>query len=115
LLSPALRWDSNWFLTVTLHGYDDPQPWRTAFFPLYPLTVRAVGEPIDLLGLFDGHEYELAGILVSLAAMLAGLYLLHRLTAVELGPRAADNTVLLFAFFPTSFYLSAISEAFGAA
>jgi Mannosyltransferase (PIG-V) len=112
LLSPARRWDSGWFLTIAAEGYDAPVPWRTAFFPGYPLLIRGVGEPIDLLGFAGEHAFELAAVLVSLAALLAALYFLHRLTEIELGPQAADNAVLLFAFFPTSFFLSAIySEA----
>jgi hypothetical protein len=107
LLSPARRWDAGWFLAVAQGGYDVPEP-RTAFFPLYPLLIRVVGEPIDTLGLAGGHAFELAGVLVSLGAFMAALYLLHRLTDLELGARAADTAVLLVALFPTSFFLSAI-------
>lgn len=107
LLSPARRWDSGWFLSIAQGGYDVPEP-RTAFFPLYPLLIRLVGEPIDALGLAGAHSFELAGVLVSLVALMVGLYLLHRLTDLELGPKAADNAVALMAVFPMSFYFSAI-------
>jgi hypothetical protein len=107
LLSPARRWDSGWFLSIAQSGYDVPQP-RTSFFPLYPLLIRVIGEPIDAVGLVDPHAFELAGVLVSLVAFLVALYLLHRLTDVELGPQAADNAVALLALFPTAFFFSAI-------
>jgi hypothetical protein len=107
LLSPARRWDAGWFLSIVQGGYDVPEP-RTAFFPLYPLLIRAVGEPIDALGLVGGHAFELAGVLISLVALMAALYVMHRLTEVEFGPKAADNAVLLLALFPTSFFFSAI-------
>jgi hypothetical protein len=107
LLSPASRWDSGWFLAIASDGYGGAEP-RTAFFPLYPLLIRLVGEPIDALGLAGAHSFELAGVLVSLVAFVVALYLLHRLTDLELGPEAADNTVLLVALFPMSFYFSAI-------
>jgi len=107
LLSPARRWDSGWFLSVAQGGYDVPEP-RTPFFPLYPLLIRVVGEPIDALGFAGSHAFELAGVLVSLVAFMAALYLVHRLTDIELGPKAADNAVALLAFFPMSFYFSAI-------
>jgi hypothetical protein len=107
LLSPARRWDSGWFLSIALGGYDVPEP-RTAFFPLYPLMIRIVGEPIDALGLAGAHAFEVAGILVSLVAFMAALYLLHRLVSLELGSASADAAVLLLALFPTSFYFSAI-------
>jgi hypothetical protein len=107
LLSPARRWDSGWFLSVALGGYDVPEP-RTAFFPLYPLLIRVVGEPIDALGLAGAHAFEVAGIVVSLVSFMAALYLLHRLVTLELGTAAADASVLLLALFPASFYFSAI-------
>ncbi|MEA2361454.1 MAG: hypothetical protein QOD71_599 [Thermoleophilaceae bacterium] len=107
LLSPARRWDSGWYLGIAQSGYDGPQP-RTAFFPLYPLLTRIVGEPIDALGLAGLHSLEIAGVLVSLAALIVALYLLHRLTDLEMGADAADNTVLLVALFPMSFFFSAI-------
>jgi Mannosyltransferase (PIG-V) len=80
----------------------------TAFFPLYPLLIRALGEPIDALGPPRDYSFKLAGVFVSLAAFIVALYLLHRLTELELGRRAADNAVALLALFPTSLYFSAI-------
>ena len=102
LVGPATRWDSQWFLLIAKDGYVDDD--RTAFFPLYPLLAHIVGIPLasPLLG----------GIVVSFAAFLVALYLLHRLTALELGPEYARTAVLLCAFFPMSFYFSAVySEA----
>ena len=100
LLSPARRWDAGWILNIAANGYDQSSPSATAFFPLYPLAVRIVGEPLG--------SFEWAGVLVSCGALLVALYLLHRLTELEIGRAAADRTVLLVAFFPMSFYLSAI-------
>jgi hypothetical protein len=111
LLSPVNRWDAGWYLAIAEDGYDLPDA-RPAFFPLYPLLIRLVGTPIDALGVEQGRAFELAGVLISLVAFLVGLQLLHRLTEIELGLEAANNTVLLLAFFPMSFYFSAIySEA----
>jgi Mannosyltransferase (PIG-V) len=100
LESPARRWDAGWFLSVAQSGYDRPSPSATAFFPLYPLSIRVVGE-------FVG-SFTLAGVIVSLAAFWIALYLLHRLTALEVGEAAADRAVSLLAFFPTAFYFSAV-------
>src|SRR4051794_7570853 len=65
LLSPADRWDSGWFLDIAQGGYNVTEP-RTAFFPLYPLLIRVVGEPIDTLGVVGTHSFQLAGVLISL-------------------------------------------------
>jgi hypothetical protein len=108
LVSPASQWDAGWFVPIAQQGYEARAPDSMAFFPLYPLLIRIVGEPIDALGLAGAHSFELAGTLVSLCALIVALYLLHRLTDLELGARAADNAVALLALFPTSFYLSAI-------
>jgi hypothetical protein len=100
LLSPFDRWDAGWFLSIAEHGYNQPTPNATAFFPLYPLSIRVVAE---LLG-----SFEWAGVLVSAGALMGALYLLHRLAELEIGRRAADRTLLILALYPMSFYLSAI-------
>jgi hypothetical protein len=101
LLAPADRWDAGWFLAIAEDGYDvGEDSSRAAFFPLYPLAVRIVAEPFD--------TFDVAGVLVSLVALFVALYLLYRLTELELGTEAAANAVLLLAFFPTAYYFSAI-------
>lgn len=102
LVAPFARWDSVWFLAIAGDGYDGGA--RAAFFPLYPLLVGGVGTVLgsDLV----------AGVLVSLVAMLAALVALHRLVSLDFGDRVARGAVLAVAFFPMSFFLSAVySEA----
>lgn len=102
LVAPAARWDSVWYLSIAHDGYGDAA--RTAFFPLYPLLARVAGWPLG--------STLLGGVLVSLAALLVALYLLHRLATLELGRQHARPVVLLTAFFPTAFFFSAVySEA----
>jgi Mannosyltransferase (PIG-V) len=112
LVTPAYRWDAAFYVGIALEGYngvvEHTSVAAVVFFPLYPLLIRVVGEPIDALGLAGAYSFELAGVLVSLAAFMVALYLVHRLTDLELGPRAADNAVALLALFPISFFFSAI-------
>src|SRR5919205_2114496 len=42
VLAPLARWDSVWYLTIADSGYGGSTA-RAAFFPLYPLLVRALG------------------------------------------------------------------------
>src|SRR5215210_8188518 len=63
LLAPLARWDSVWYLRIADSGYGDSAP-RAAFFPLYPLLVRAVG---TILGGSHG-ALLVAAYLVSLTA-----------------------------------------------
>jgi hypothetical protein len=99
VLAPLARWDSVWYLRIADSGYGDSAP-RAAFFPLYPLLVRAVATPLG------GSEAALlvAAYALSLAAFLAALFLLHRLTEFELGRRLARPTLLLLAVFPAAVY-----------
>lgn len=101
LVGPSARWDSVWYLRIAEHGYNDAAPHaRAAFYPLYPELMRGVGWVV-------GSPLT-AGIVISLACFLLALVLLHRLAALELGPRDARGTVLLVAFFPTAFFFSAV-------
>jgi hypothetical protein len=102
VLAPLARWDSVWYLRIADSGYGDSTA-RAAFFPLYPLLVRSVGT------LFGGSHAALlaAAYLVSLAAFLAALVLLHRLTELELGRRLGRPVLLLLAVFPAAVYFGA--------
>lgn len=101
LVSPAARWDAFWYLRIATDGYGTPDDHaQAAFYPLYPLLLRAggwvVGSPLA------------AGMLISLACFLGALVLLHRLAALELGESVARPTVLLVAFFPSALFFSAV-------
>lgn len=98
LAAPAVRWDSIHYLGIAQHGYTSMS--ATVFFPVYPMLVHLVG---DVLGSEAG-----AGVVVSLVALLVALVLMHRLTTLELGRRAADVTVGLLAFAPLSLFFSAV-------
>jgi hypothetical protein len=101
-LSPLARWDSVWYLRVANDGYPDGGP-EAAFFPLYPLLARGVGE----LGGGSHGAVLIGAYLVSLAAFLAALALLYKLVSLELGRRLAKPTLLLLALFPGALYFGA--------
>src|SRR6185437_16200555 len=105
LAAPAARWDSAWYLVIAHQGYRPDlghfTAARTAFFPLYPLSIRALT--------WLGSPPVLAGVLLSLAALAVALYGIHRLTAIEIGSiDAARLAVLATAFAPMAFFLSAV-------
>ncbi len=138
LAAPAARWDASWYLVIAHYGYRPDlgafTASRAAFFPLYPLGLRGLSE----LGL----PPVLAGVALSVAALALALYGIHRLTMLEAergdargrdeaiaagsgearprrvlarageGPAVARLAVLLSAFAPMAFFLSAVySEA----
>ncbi|MGH3793266.1 MAG: hypothetical protein ACRDSP_00065 [Pseudonocardiaceae bacterium] len=105
-------WDGNWYLAIARHGYLGVDPsmadaygHRTAttsmaFFPGYPLLVRAVAP------LFAG-DYLVAGVVVSTVAGVAAAYGLHRLARMVTGSdRAALLTVVMFAAAPMAIVYS---------
>jgi hypothetical protein len=98
LVGPGARWDSVWFLTIADQGYTSDE--RVAFFPLYPLALHMLG--------WGDRSRIVAGIVLSTALLLVALVLLHRLTALELGPAAAGPAVMALAFFPMAFFFSAV-------
>ena len=101
-LGALARWDATWYLSIAQSGYGGGSRAGTAFFPLYPLTVRA-----GALGLDSGWALLLSAYAVSAAALLAALVLLHRLVELELGLRFARPVLLLVALWPASFFFSA--------
>jgi hypothetical protein len=103
LASPLAHWDAVWYLTIANRGYDGADSPRHAFFPLYPLLSRGLAE----LGGGGAAAVLIAAYAVALAAFFAALVLLHRLTALELGRRAAWPTLLLLCVFPASLYFGA--------
>jgi mannosyltransferase PIG-V len=103
VLSPLAHWDAVWFLNIAGTGYVDADSPRTAFFPLYPLLTRALGE----LGGGGRGALLIAAYAVSLGALMGALYLLHRLVELELGRELAAPTLLLVCVFPASFFFGA--------
>jgi mannosyltransferase PIG-V len=99
LVSPLARWDSRWYLWIAHSGYDH-DALRTTFFPLYPLMVRGVG--------FVVRSDLIAGMLISLACFIVALVLLYRLTELEFDSERARVCVMLVAFCPMAYYLSAV-------
>ncbi|HXJ65541.1 MAG TPA: hypothetical protein VNN79_17435, partial [Actinomycetota bacterium] len=93
------RADGLWFLRIADGGYAAGDG-SAAFFPLYPLAIRAVS------WLLGGHPLP-ASLLVSNLSFLGALIVLYRLTAREISVGAARTTVLLLALFPTSFFFFA--------
>jgi hypothetical protein len=100
LLSPLARWDATWFLGIADDGYT--QELDTAFFPLYPLLVRALVAPFASEGALLVSAY-----VVSLACFLGALLLLERLVELELGRKTAVAAVWLLALFPAAVYFGA--------
>jgi mannosyltransferase PIG-V len=102
VLSPLARWDAAWYLRIAEGGYAGSDV-RAAFFPLYPLLVRAVATPFGA----SPEALLVAAYVVALAAFLGALVLLHRLVSLELGRPLARPALLLLAVFPAAVFFGA--------
>ena len=91
------RWDSGHFVEIATKGYD--APYRTAFFPLFPLLERALA--------FLTHDPFVAGLVIANLAGLGMLTVLYRLVARDFDAGLAYRTVLYFSVFPTAFFFAA--------
>lgn len=95
------RWDATWYLSIAQSGYGGGGL-HPAFFPLYPVAVRAAA-----FGASSGAPLLLAGYAVSALALLVALTLLHRLVELELGARFGRPVLMLVALWPASVFFSA--------
>ncbi len=96
-LAPWDHWDSEWLLKVATHGYGEAN--TAAFFPLYPMLVRA----LDAVA--PGGALPPA-LLISNAALVAALTVLYRLVERDFDRTLADRTTWYLIAFPTAFFLS---------
>ena len=100
LLQPWRNWDGHWYWLAVREGYGYHTA-VTAFFPLYPMLLYA-GD-----WLLDGR-IELAGVLISNAALLGALFLLYQLIATDFPRPVVRRALLYLALFPTAYYFSAV-------
>jgi hypothetical protein len=87
------QWDGGWFLQIAREGYVD---FATAFFPLYPMLIRALSSQL-------GDEI-LSGLLISHVAFWAFLCLFHQLVKGRYGGGVALTATVTYLTFPTAFY-----------
>jgi hypothetical protein len=106
--SLSAQWDGAWYLDVVRNGYagqltigadGEALASNHVFFPLYPLTIRAV----DFL--VPGGDI-VAGLVITLLAAAVAVVLLREVARLLVGDDAADRTVLVFCFFPGTLALS---------
>ena len=96
------RQDAVWYLRLADEGWSTEA--SAAFFPLYPLTVRAVAWVFP--DSWPGDEL-LAALFVSNLAFLGALLALFALTAEAFGDRVARRAIVVAAIFPTAFFFLA--------
>ncbi|MFE9699164.1 mannosyltransferase family protein [Streptomyces sp. NPDC006270] len=108
VLAPFQRWDANHYLHIARDGYfpAGAGPWtsgwdnREAFFPGYPLVLRAVHTVVP--------DWTAAGLLVSFVAGAVAVLALARIARAYLPEDAAGHrTAVLFLLSPCAVFLAA--------
>ena len=102
LLSPLARWDAVWYLRIADSGYGGSHA-RAAFFPLYPLLVRALAAPSAA----PRPRCWSPPTWCRWPRSSGALVLLYRLVSLELGRPLARPTLLLLAVFPAALFFGA--------
>jgi Gpi18-like mannosyltransferase len=92
-------WDSSWYMRIAEEGYrfTPGEQSSVAFFPVYPLAIRAV----ELLG---PNVYQ-AGVLVTLLCGPLALMLFLRWARFRVEEPLALQAALLLALYPFTFFL----------
>ncbi len=94
------KWDSRFYLSIARFGYLEQT--HTAFFPLYPLTIRAV----TLLG----FSPLTSAVLLSWGCLIGAYYFYLKTTSLLFKNKALPllQNILLFALYPASVFLLAV-------
>ncbi|HEV3498187.1 MAG TPA: hypothetical protein VHA34_17755, partial [Actinomycetes bacterium] len=99
------QWDSGWYHRIATEGYSyvEGRQSTVAFFPAYPLVVRAARVVVD--------DAYVAGIAVTFLAGKAVAALLWTWLRSRVLPAAAWTGLLAFLLFPYAFYLYGVVYA----
>jgi hypothetical protein len=98
LFGTFAQWDSGWFVRIAVRGYDVKE--SSAFFPVYPLVVRAVSAVVG--------STLVAGVLVSLVSAGVAAILLAKIARAVIGQDAAGDAVLYLALYPIAFVFTGV-------
>lgn len=98
------RWDAWHYSRIAVSGYPADDPSRAAFFPLFPVLMRILGEAVgrsDRVGMFA------AGVVVANLCLLLATMVLIALVRLDLDEGDAARAAWYLLAFPTSLFLSA--------
>jgi hypothetical protein len=100
------RYDAGWYHGIASEGYHYKGEGRNnlAFFPAYPLLMRAGGL---LLG-GRQQDFYFAGIVISWLAFAGAMVLLYRVALLDLARPAALRAVLYAAVFPGALFFGMV-------
>jgi hypothetical protein len=100
------HWDGEHYVTLAMGGYlHPPDNVSPAFFPMYPLLLRSIAELFG--GPISKEALSVWAPLISLLFLPFALYFIYHIALEVWDESVARGTVLILAFFPTTFFLNA--------
>jgi len=121
LFNLPARFDAGWYGGIALDGYyfagAFEKQQNIAFFPAFPMLMRAAGYPIGAFAPGVGHDRRMArllwaGTILSMFAFAWGALYLWRLARDTIGESNAPAAVALFTAYPFAvFYSASYSES----
>ena len=100
------HWDGEHYVRLAMDGYlTPPDNVSPAFFPMYPLLMRSFADLFG--GPISKEALSVWGPLTSLLFLPFAFYFIYHISLEGWGERVARGTVLVLAFFPTTFFLNA--------
>jgi hypothetical protein len=102
------RWDAGWYIEIARDGYryERGSPSNAAFFPLYPLLIRAIHALLFLPA--NDYWWLVIAIALSNVALLISLTYLRALLAMDFDEDLAPRTITYLLIFPTTFFFSCV-------
>ena len=102
------RWDAGWYVEIARDGYryEAGSSSNAAFFPLYPLLIRASHALLFLPE--SDYWWLLTGIVVSNVALLVALGYFRSLLAIDVDQKTVSRAIVYLLIFPTTFFLSSV-------
>jgi len=97
------RWDSYWYLDIINNGYKYKginELSNIVFFPVFPLSVKAIGVLLDL-------NFIYVGTIINLIALIISSVILYKISEEFHKNSNPLLSAVLFLFFPTAIFLTA--------
>lgn len=95
------NFDGEHYLSIAQSGYGFGEH---AFFPLYPLLIRLIGQTVGS----SMFTLNMIGILISNLSFLAALFGLYRLLRIDFSDRITKLAIIVLLLFPVSFYFASV-------
>lgn len=111
VISELQNWDGGWYRALATDGYKHHAyhgETTLGFFPLYPIVVWVVSQPLLLTSNVPFHAAVVAGVVISGIGGLIATFLVQRLAAGWWGESAGRRAAALFCFFPGSVVFSMV-------